>query len=264
MAALAHGIDKVSKLVPDAYDRPARLYPGLIALSPLPVMILCVYARHEALVSSLIALAASCGCAYAMMRIVRNAGQRLQVSLFDAWGGAPTTQLLRHSNRRFDVHTKARFHKALSKGLGKKMPTAAAEMDDPLAADELYRAASAWLISQTRDVKKFPLLFKENIAFGFHRNALGIRSFGIVVALGCLAYCAIYVGIQSGWTFLDIPEKTQVPIWISMLYSALLLGAWLFLFTKTALKETAFAYAERLIQSLDVMAAMKSRAAKDS
>ena len=196
---------------------------------------------------SAITIAASCGGAYALCRIVRNAGQRLQVGLFDKWGGAPTTQLLRHGNKHFDIHTKERFHKALSKAIGKKMPTSSAETDDPLSADELYRAAAVWLINHTRDAKTFPLVFKENVAFGFHRNALGLRFFGIGIALVCLIWCLAYAWFQNA--FLNLP----MPVLISVGYSIGILLMWIFVLNEAALRRTAFAYAERLIQSLDVV-----------
>ena len=170
------GLKEISDKVSDAYDRPARLYPGLLVLSPIAVLIVCLYGEDKLLIWSATAVAASCGGAYALCRIARNAGQRLQRGLFEEWGGAPTTQLLRHGNKHFDVHTKERFHKALSKAIGKKMPTSSAEESDPSSADEFYRAAAAWLINHTRDSKKFPLVFKENVAFGFHRQRLGTSS----------------------------------------------------------------------------------------
>jgi hypothetical protein len=264
MSAATWGIENISARVLDAYDRPARLYPGLIALSPIAVMILCVYGQHRILISSVITVAASCGCAYALARIVRNAGQQLQASLFSAWGGPPTVQLLRHSNGHFDAHTKERFHKILSKGLGKKMPTVAGEANDSFAADELYRAATVWLIGKTRHAKKFPLVFKENIAFGFQRNMLGIRRFGIAICLSCLVYCIAYIEIQSGWGFVEVLKKTPTPIWVSLLYSILILLAWLFCFSEPALRRTAFSYAERLIQSLDMISMPKGGTTKDS
>jgi ABC-type multidrug transport system fused ATPase/permease subunit len=265
MSAVARGMKKVSGKLSDAYDRPARLYPGFIALSPIAVLIICAYGQQKILMSSGVTIVASCGGAYALSRIVRNAGQRLQAAMFQAWGGAPTTQLLRHTDAHFDVHTKERFHKALSKGIGKKLPTADIEARDPAAADALYRAATLWLINQTRDTKKFPLVFKENIAFGFQRNALGLRFFGIVVALACLAWGVLLVVIQSAWALREVSGNAPPPVLFSMLYSVLILGAWMFVFTEAALKRTGFSYAERLIQSLDFVGAPARRTvAKDS
>lgn len=255
MVALSRGIGKFTGGVSDAYDRAARLYPGLIALSPIVVMIPCVFGQQNVLLSSLTTLAASCGCAYALTRVVRNAGHRLQPLLFSAWGGAPTTQLLRHANEHFDVHTKDRFHKTIAKGLGKKMPTAASEKADPQAADEMYRAAAVWLIHQTRDARKFPLVLKENAAFGFHRNAFGIRKAGIAVALGCLVFCIAFAAIENDGAL----QKAPASLWISAVYSASLLAAWMLVFTEEAVKRAGFSYAERLCQCLDSIGAPKTR-----
>lgn len=243
----AVGLKEISDKVSDAYDRPARLYPGLLVLSPIAVLIVCLYGEGKLLMWSAITIAVSCGGAYALCRIVRNAGQRLQSELFERWGGAPTTQLLRHGNNHFDVHTKGRFHKALSKALGKKMPTSTAEDADPASADELYRAAAVWLINHTRDSKKFPLVFKENVAFGFHRNALGLRPVGIAVALAGFVWSVAYQSLQR------VPLNVSAPVAVSASYSVLILSMWIFVFNEAALKRTAFSYAERLIQSLDLI-----------
>jgi hypothetical protein len=252
------GFKTISAKVSDAYDRPARLYPGLMVLSPIAVLIVCLYGQEKVLMWGAITITAACGGAYVLCRIVRNAGQRLQSGLFEEWGGAPTTQLLRHGNKHFDIHTKERFHKALSKALGKKMPTSSGEAADPSSADELYRAAAAWLINHTRDSKKFPLVFKENVAFGFHRNALGLRPFGIGVALACLIWGLVHAWFQSA--FPNVPA----PVLISFAYSVLILSMWIFVLNEAALKRTGFSYAERLIQSLDVMKSAASVSAKAS
>jgi hypothetical protein len=245
---------EISEKASDAYDRPARLYPGLILLSPIAVLVVCLYGQEKAMMWGAVAIVASCGGAYALRRVVRNAGQRLQSGLFEKWGGAPTTQLLRHSNKHFDAHTKERFHKALSKAIGKKMPTPAIEAANLSSADELYRAAAVWLINHTRDSKKFHLVFKENIAFGFHRNTFGLRTFGIGVALACLIWCPVYLRFQTAIV-------GAAPVLASVAYSALILLLWVFAFNEAALRRTGFAYAERLIQSLDLLSTPTIRTA---
>lgn len=39
-----------------------------------------------------------------------------------------------------------------------------------------------------RDTKAYPLVFKDNIAFDFHRNALGLRPIGIGVTVICIIW----------------------------------------------------------------------------
>jgi len=191
------GITETGLMFLDPYDRPARLYPSLLVFVPLAVLLVCLYGEENILASSTLSILAFCGVAYAFSRFARNTGKRLQEKLFIEWGGAPTTQLLRHRDLRIDMHTKQRYHHVLSSGLGKQMPSIEDECANPAAADELYRAAAFWLITQTRDIKTFPLIFKENVAFGFQRNALGLRWIGIGISIICMTWVFIHEGVIS-------------------------------------------------------------------
>jgi hypothetical protein len=168
----------LSDLIPkflDSYDRQARLYPGLLVLAPLAVLLVALYGSANILATSVLTILGFCGGAYALGRVARDAGKRIQDDMFRKWGGAPSTQLLRLRDSHFDVHTKERYHRTLAKCLGKTFPDRETENADPAAADELYRAGVLWVINATRDAKAFPLVFKENVAFGFHRNTFGLR-----------------------------------------------------------------------------------------
>jgi hypothetical protein len=67
-------------------------------------------------------------------------------------------------------------------------PDAEQEKSDPAKADEFYQSGARWLLDHTRPDagKKFDLPFKDNVPYGFRRNALGARPFGIVIAIACL------------------------------------------------------------------------------
>lgn len=238
----------------DPYDRPARLYPGLLALMPLPVLLLGLYGPAYPWISGPLSIVSFCGGGYLLGRISRDAGKRLQDRLFTKWGGAPTTQLLRFRDPLFDRHTKERFHRILAVGLGKSMPTADEELADPVAADEAYRAASMWLIGQTRDAKAFPLVFKENIAFGFQRNSLGIRPYGITVATICIAWPLIHAKallVTQPFVVADRLENVAAGEAVTIVVSIVMMIVWFVFLTESAAKRTAFSYAERLLQSCD-------------
>ena len=49
-------------------------------------------------------------------------------------------------------------------------PTAAQEEADPAAADSFYTRAGTWPRENTRDQKKFDILFNENVTYGYRRN----------------------------------------------------------------------------------------------
>jgi len=247
----------VSAFIPkflDPYDRRARLYPGLLVVAPVGVLVVCLYGTANIALSSVVSILGFSGAAYALGRVARDAGKRIQDTLFEKWGGAPTTQILRHRDTSIDVHTKERFHRVLSKGIKKNLPTAEAERNDHAAADELYRAATVWLIGQTRDTKAFGLVFKENVAFGFQRNALGLRPLGAAVAFICIVWALLNTQvIQFTEPYFSAARVLGLnsPAMVTLCVSTAMLIAWTFFFSEAAVKRTGFSYAERLLQSCD-------------
>jgi len=83
--------------------------------------------------------------------------------------------MLRHSNATYDAATKARLHTFLSKKLSEPAPSTADEELDPARSRRFYARGGAWLRENTRDTKKFNVLFNENVTYGFRRNLLGLR-----------------------------------------------------------------------------------------
>ena len=248
-----------------SYERQARLYPGLLVVAPVAVVFVCLAGPKNLLGSTLISVLVGCGVAYALGRVARDAGKRLQDRFFAKWGGAPTTQVLRHCDATLDVHTKARYHQVLADGIRKTLPTPSTEAADPKAADEYYRAATTWLIGQTRDSKAFPLVFKENIAFGFQRNALGVRRGGVVVSMLCVVLMLVRIGLSTH--FFDSPSlealaQAEVSHLVALGASLAFLGLWVFWVNEDAMRRTAFAYAVRLFESCDRLKKAKAPAAR--
>lgn len=234
----------------DRYDIQARLYPALLLLAPLGIVIIGLYGGTNRVTQAVLTCLGVCGGAYFLSRIARDAGKRIQNELFDKWGGMPSVQLLRHRDTRIDPHTKEQWHTFLTKAF-KRMSTAAEEETDPESADQLYRGATVWMIEQTRDTKKHALLFKENIAFGFQRNALGLKPWGIAISVTCLIWVlANSKVIQFASPYLDIVQATQIepPQIVCLCVVITFLLVWVFKVSEGAAERTAFAYAERLWQ----------------
>ncbi|MEJ7745428.1 MAG: hypothetical protein WKF61_01485 [Luteimonas sp.] len=116
-------------------------------------------------------------------------------------------------------------------------PAAHEELEQPGTADEIYRAAAVWLIKRTRETQRFPLLFKENIHFGFQRNALGLRWIGLTIALGSILWILFAAGVLSlkepYFTQSQVPSMPTVMA-VSLLFSLLMAGVWLFSITPGA------------------------------
>src|SRR5271170_428316 len=169
-------------LITDGYERKARLYPGLLLVAPVVITLVGVASAKLSTLESLGTVAAGCGGAFLLTQLARDAGKRCEKDLFEAWGGMPSIAVFRHRDSLIDVLTKARYHGCLVALVkGAKAPTPEEEAADPAGADQVYSAWSSYLRVHTRDTKKYPLLFQENVSYGYRRNVCGLRPLGIVV-----------------------------------------------------------------------------------
>lgn len=138
-----------------------------------------------------------------------------------------------------------RWHKYLSKLLGKTFPTAEEEASDLAGADYIYNAAIKLLISKTRDTKKFHLVYKENVQYGYCRNLYAMRVMGIIFSLlGLIASCA------ASFLTVHIGDPKIYP-WVCLAAEVLFLVWWVFTIKASWVKVPAFAYAERLLESIE-------------
>lgn len=252
-------LDDIVAKVTDPYDRQARLYPALLCLLPLLALIALLYAPNASALTGVVTLAVSCGGLFLMTNICREMGKRLEERLFHEWDGKPTTQLLRHRDGAIDSVTKRRYHAFLAAKINTTFPDAEQEKIDPAKADEAYQSAARWLLDHTRPDagRQFDLLFRENITYGFRRNALGVRPLGVAIASGCLVWALARghvlfspAGRVFDWAAL---AKLSPEVIASLTVSSFMLMAWLLFFTKTSLRTSAFSLAQTLLRTCDTL-----------
>lgn len=77
--------------------------------------------------------------------------------------------------------------------LGFNVPTEDEEAHDPDGSDECYAAFVAELRRTTRDKRKYPLVHKRLIDYGFRRNILGLKWVGLVAAVAVSLLSALHV-----------------------------------------------------------------------
>ena len=252
-------LDDIVARITDPYERPARLYPALLALLPLMALVMLLYGPKATALTGAVTVAVSCGGLYLITNFCREAGKRLEEKLYREWGGKPTTQLLRHRDNTIDGVTKQRYHAFLATKINVAFPDKDQETNNPAAADEIYQSGVRWLLNHTRpeDNKKFDLIFKENVAYGFRRNALGVKPLGLIASVGSMFWVLIDDGVFFGpnhriidmTAFSRMPESTTA----SLIVSAVLTLFWLLFFTKSSVRTAAFTYAEMLLRACDVL-----------
>lgn len=238
--------------VTDSYERQARLYPALLAMAPLMLTMTCLYGGQATLLKTFVSVLAGCGALFWVSNLARDAGKSLEKELFTTWGGKPSVQLLRHRDPHLDPITKQRHHNFLATSLKISLPSPEEEQENPNAADQIYESATRWLLEKTRDTKKFPLLLKENIAYGFRRNLLGVRWAGIVAVTLSL----IWISLVGGLIRTETPYlATNLPVTTVAAYggSVLLLSVWIFGVSSRRVRVAAFAYAERLLAACETL-----------
>jgi len=247
------GLTDILAKVTDPYERQARLYPALLAGLPVIVMATVLYGSNS-VVTAASTVAASCGGLYLLANIARERGRRLEPILFTSWGGKPTTQLLRHRDRNIEGPTKRRYHAFLSRMINLPFPNKRDEETNPVDADDIYQSAVRWLLNHTRDKSKYKMIFDENIAYGFRRNAYGLKIIGMCMCIATSGWVLISEGIvkvgeESGVNF--FPANASTAANISLAVSVVMLMVWISYFTKTTIRNAAFTYAETLLRACD-------------
>lgn len=228
----------------DKYTFRARLAPSLIVA--LPVGLLVVGCFPDALVGwSLIwGIVSWAGGAILLSQIGRDMGVRKESTLFQLWGGKPTSKLLRHSESSNAI-TLSRRHKAIGALLKDiTMPTPEEEKANPGKADEIYEAGITILRERTRDRNKFGLVFEENCNYGFRRNLWAMKPIGLIIAVGSLVGILAFViwgRVLFGQGDIALPALAGGVI-------TLLAACWIVVFTADWVRIAAGAYAERLLE----------------
>jgi hypothetical protein len=191
--------------------------------------------KENPVIAGIVGSLTAFGAPVVLSNFVRHRGLAVQDELWQAWGGKPTTQLLQTgpSGRR------NRWRAAVEAVAGHALPTVG--QGDP---DGHYDAAVATLISDTRDPKRFKLVFNENRNYGYERNLYGLRKLGRGVAVTCL------LGSAAAVVALALKDGAIRPEWIAGLIALLgLVGIWLYLPSPARARTAAFKYAEQLLDA---------------
>lgn len=232
----------------DEYNLNARVRPALLALLPFAAFLYLVFPQLYNVAVGAVSLFVVFGFVTLLAHFCRSAGKSAEQKLFNAWGGRPTTIMLRLSDDYLEPITKKRYHKYLAKNIdGWVSPSEEDEMLEPNAADKKYDSAIRWLLECTRDQKVYSLLFKENINYGFRRNCYGIKWLALVLAILPLAAVVADFVLES-ISYVDVGDPAA---WISIILSALLFFWWFFVVNEAWVKDAATAYAVRLLAACE-------------
>ena len=237
------------KLVPDSYNRNARLYPVLILLLPLVLAFWAVVPGRLYDWKSILAIFVWFGGARLLMEFGRDSGKTKEKELWQRWGGPPTTQYLRHRGPTNKM-TLQRLHNNLKKIIPDiELPTQEQEAKNPERADNIYEECTRVMREKTRDKNQFPLIFKENCGYGFRRNLWGLRLLGLSLTFICVVAIALTIFLR--WRINHSLESYN-PV-ICEIVNIVTLFVWIAL-NEDRIRIPAFAYAERLFEATEKLA----------
>jgi hypothetical protein len=232
----------------------ARFKPALFVLMPIAITTLAWCPEAKKLGGFVLTFLITFGVMTFLSNQVSNLGNQLQDKLFEDWGGAPSTILLRHSDNILDVHTKQRYHKWLQSKLPDLiMPSLEDEARDPINADHIYASATNFLREHTRSKTKYPMIYSDNVAYGFARNLLVLRPIGIGVALVSIVLNLVLLSTcfnyyeQSLPTFVESHISMVVFGSLATIASGGLLFFYIFFINSTSVHGRAFRYAKSLL-----------------
>lgn len=237
----------------DAYTMRARVFPALVAgLPTLALLAVSVPWDHLGLPHAT-AGATALVLLFAFADVARRAGRRVQARLET---GATPDQWCR-DDPDLPAAAKDRYRAFVADEMGRAAPSADEERADPARARDFYLAAGTCLREHTRDARAFPILFSENVTYGFRRNLLGLKA----VALGCnavvAATCAGALCLKPGHlgALPLIDERMAAVLAAAILHSAYMSLA----VGEAGVREASRAYGRQMIISCETLMGGRSR-----
>jgi hypothetical protein len=245
----------VGKVVPDRYTCNARLYPSLLVIAPAVIAIVGIAKPKLSWLHSFWIGLGTAGGLYWLSQLARDPGKALEARLWQAWGGAPSIAILRHRDSRIDPITKSRYHARLVELVtNTNAPTPESESTDLVAADVCYSAWSTFLRTATRDQKRFHLVFDELVSYGYRRNLLGLRPYGLASSVISCIGCGVFIGLAINRT-----HDVFAALWLALSMDILLLLFWFFRVSPGWVHTAAEHYAARLTEAVDDVHSSRSK-----
>lgn len=234
----------------DAYSLRARLFPAILATAPALAALALLISWDRVALSNVIASAALLVLVFALAEFARNLGLRVEPEVYAEMGGKPSTTMFRRSDNSIEELTKDRYRQFIAGKIKQPAPTAAQEAANQADADTFYEACGTWLRANTRDAKKFPILFGENVGYGFRRNLFGLKWPALELNLIVVAICAWLLWHRGT---LDMDNDQTMRTVVVLVVAAVHALYFSFGVTKNAVKVAARKYGRELILSTEAL-----------
>lgn len=224
------------------YNLRARLSMAIVLLAPILLELYILIPEIGTLASSVIILLTTYGISCILIIYSRSVVDKARKKCFPDL--LPAQKALLPSDTLIDDMTKQRYYSFLTLNL---KSFKICESDKDMRVYSI--SAITWLIAQTRDATKFPLIAEENMNFGFACNMFGIKPIGIVLCIACLFFNASLIYFTST----EMIDISQLRVIISIAIDILFLSVWIWIINKRLVTISGTRYAKALLSACDTL-----------
>ena len=186
-----------------------------------------------------------------MSDVARRRGRAIEPGIIQRMGGLPSIVMMYYRDNTFDRAAKATMHKFIGNKIAARPPTPEGEQADPAAADDFYKRCGNWLRENTRDTRKFKILFEENITYGFRRNLLGLKWPAVILDAAIVLFCLVMLWSRLPFNIVDPTiQKLLSVVVITFLHAAYML----FIVKEAGVVEAARTYGRQLLLCTETLA----------
>ena len=226
----------------DSYNIYARAFPVYITIAPVALIVFSILPEGFDWKLGGTASIVLLPLAYLCGQIGGDLGKKRESALWKKWGGPPTTRFLRYGNSEFNANTRKLVHHQLRR-FGLYIPSQDEQNQNPQEADDFYESCTDELRRLTRNRSYFPRVFGELRAYGFRRNMLALKPYGLIFST--LSFCVCFIIGFGDWRAGNLSESILVPALIDLA----LIIAWLGWVTEDGVRLTADRYARFLLEA---------------
>jgi hypothetical protein len=236
----------------DAYTIRARVFPAIVAAIPALAMLVLLFSWTGPAISSGLATLGLVVILYVFSDFARSQGKKLEPRIYEVQGGKPSVTMMRRNDASLDADLKDRYRAFLAGKLKRVAPTAAEEEQNRAAADAFYEQAGTWLRENTRDTRRFSVLFNENITYGYRRNLLGLKWVALGLNLIVSAVCAYLLWRNSP---ININDSFTGHVFVVLVVAAIHAVYIITVVRQSSVVAAARTYARQLILSTETFLA---------
>lgn len=219
----------------DSYNIRARVCPCIILLSPITLTLFICFREQFDINSSamiIVLLLAFANCIPTIQRIMFKNSKLTQVNY--------AAQYLSIKDNTINSISKKRYYQKLTEY---NPQFEALYSSDNIVYMQTCESVVSFLRNINRDNKQ---LLEENINYGFSKNMLLNKPYGIIICIINIVFIVFY-SLLSNTSINAIPKEN----WIAVILNVLILLFWVFIISSKLMQESGKRYAIALIESID-------------